>query len=269
MKRWFILAIVLLLGGAAIFWSERRKVDVPAGPAAVLYLIADTEQELTRMPAHFMRMSDADEIAIGNQIARSYERGYQDNDPEHAEVRHYVERVGALLATHAHRKLPYRFHYVPDPGFVNAFALPGGHVYIGAGLLPLYGQRRPTRRRPRARNRAHRSLSLRGALAGGAGLATDSAGRVTCLFRSEFSRPVTVKTRNWKPTARGLGFPWKLDTLRSGAIRMFETFQRLYHEVHARAKTPQDELSQSPSTPCKDISARTLCLRSGSRKLTE
>jgi hypothetical protein len=52
--------------------SEHRKVDVPPGPAALLYLIADTEQELTRMPVRFTRMSDEEEIRIGNEIARSY-----------------------------------------------------------------------------------------------------------------------------------------------------------------------------------------------------
>ena len=46
-------------------------------------------------------------------------------------------RVGSELATHAHRMLPYKFHYIPNPNFVNAFALPGGHVYVGAGLVSL------------------------------------------------------------------------------------------------------------------------------------
>jgi predicted Zn-dependent protease len=33
--------------------------------------------------------------------------------------------------------LPYRFHYVPERYFINAFAVPGGHVYVGEGLLAL------------------------------------------------------------------------------------------------------------------------------------
>ena len=49
----------------------------------------------------------------------------------------YVSRVGAKVAARAHRKLPYKFHYIPNMDFVNAFALPGGHVYIGAGLVAL------------------------------------------------------------------------------------------------------------------------------------
>jgi predicted Zn-dependent protease len=53
------------------------------------------------------------------------------------EMQQYVERVGARLASQAHRKLPYEFHYVPSSHFVNAFALPGGQIYIGAGLIAL------------------------------------------------------------------------------------------------------------------------------------
>jgi hypothetical protein len=71
MTRWIALTGVVLLGLAAVFMTEHRKVDVPPGPAALLYLIADTERELTRMPVRFTRMSDEEEIRIGNEIARA------------------------------------------------------------------------------------------------------------------------------------------------------------------------------------------------------
>ena len=78
MKRWMALAGIVLLGIASVVVSERRKVDVPASPAALLYLVADTEQELMRMPVTFTRMSDQEEIRIGDELARSYRTG---NDP--------------------------------------------------------------------------------------------------------------------------------------------------------------------------------------------
>ena len=142
MKHWIWLAGILGLSIAAIVTSERRKVDVPASPAAVLYLVADTEQELTRMPANFTRMSDEEEIRIGDELAKMY--GFSPENKNRAEVRIvdlYLKQVGGLLAAHAHRKLPYRFHYVPNENMINAFALPGGHVYVGAGLLAAHGQR--------------------------------------------------------------------------------------------------------------------------------
>jgi predicted Zn-dependent protease len=136
MKHWIALTGILLLGIAAVVVSERRKVDVPPGPAAMLYLVADTEQELTRMPVSFTRMPDEEEIRIGNNLAEAYKR---DDKPtaETAAVETYLQQVGSRLAAHAHRPLPYRFHYIPDKYFINAFALPGGHVYVGQGLLAL------------------------------------------------------------------------------------------------------------------------------------
>ncbi len=72
MTRWILLAGIVVMGIAAIVVSERRKVDVEASPAALLYLVADTEQELTRMPTRFARMSDEEEIRIGDETARMY-----------------------------------------------------------------------------------------------------------------------------------------------------------------------------------------------------
>jgi predicted Zn-dependent protease len=54
-----------------------------------------------------------------------------------AKVEEYLQKVGSVVSAHARRRFPYQFHYVPEPKFVNAFALPGGHVFVGEGLLEL------------------------------------------------------------------------------------------------------------------------------------
>ena len=47
----------------------------------------------------------------------------------------YVGDLGRLIARHSERPdLPYRF-YIVDTDGVNAFALPGGHIYINRGLI--------------------------------------------------------------------------------------------------------------------------------------
>lgn len=47
----------------------------------------------------------------------------------------YVNRLGRLIAGNSDRpQVPYRFYIVDSPG-VNAFALPGGHVYVNRGLI--------------------------------------------------------------------------------------------------------------------------------------
>src|SRR5260370_33337166 len=110
------LAGFVLLGFAPVGMREGERGEGPASPAALLYLVADTEQELTRMPVSFARMSDADEIRIGDELARFYSSTEERNDmPETAIVAHYLTRVRSELASQTHRKLRYRFTYIPRP----------------------------------------------------------------------------------------------------------------------------------------------------------
>jgi beta-barrel assembly-enhancing protease len=129
-------AVVLALLVAGLITSQARKVEAPVEPTALLYLVADTEHELTRLPMKYTRISDADEIKIGNRIVAE-DLGESKQDEEGKVVEAYLRTVGNRVAAHAHRKLPYTFHYLPSLHFVNAFALPGGHVYVGAGLISL------------------------------------------------------------------------------------------------------------------------------------
>jgi predicted Zn-dependent protease len=240
-----LLTALLLFGTAAIFVSERQKVDVPPGPDAMLYLIADTEQELTRMPARFTRMSDADEIAIGNQIARSYDPGNRYiSDPDQKEIQNYVSSVGARLAVRAHRRLPYRFHYLPDPWMINAFALPGGHVYIGAGLLAI--------------------MDSEDELAAVLGHEIEHIDHYHCVERVQqqqalhqiplgdlLSLPIQVfeagygKDQELEADREGTRLSVQAGYSPNGAIRMFETFERLYQNYHVKSKTPQGEITQT------------------------
>jgi predicted Zn-dependent protease len=78
-------------------------------------------------------MSEEDEIALGNQLAQEVEVGYPRY--RNAELQAKVEEVGQELAALSHRPdLTYHFTLVDSPE-VNAFALPGGHIYITRGLL--------------------------------------------------------------------------------------------------------------------------------------
>jgi predicted Zn-dependent protease len=57
-----------------------------------------------------------------------------DSDPKFQEV----SRIGNLIVSHSdesHSPYQYRFHLLNDPQTVNAFALPGGQVFITRGLL--------------------------------------------------------------------------------------------------------------------------------------
>lgn len=79
-------------------------------------------------------MSEAQEISIGMEqdLLVKKEMGIY-NDPA---LQEYVSSIGMRLAKLSERpNLPWHFAVVDQPA-VNAFALPGGYIYITRGILP-------------------------------------------------------------------------------------------------------------------------------------
>jgi beta-barrel assembly-enhancing protease len=134
MKRLISLIAILAAAGGALYYSARHKQETRVGPEAVLNAMADTQRELSRVPAAATRISDEKEISIGNTLAERYSVQLGSGD---AAMQDYVNLVGRKVSGRARRKFNYKFHYVPSDGLVNAFALPGGHVFIGKGLIRL------------------------------------------------------------------------------------------------------------------------------------
>ena len=82
----------------------------------------------------FSLMSEAQEIDLGRQMDAEVRRemGVY-NDPE---LQRYVESIGLRLAKQSDRpNLPWHFAVVDSPA-VNAFALPGGYIYLTRGIMP-------------------------------------------------------------------------------------------------------------------------------------
>jgi predicted Zn-dependent protease len=79
-------------------------------------------------------MSEAQEISVGRELDAQVrqEMGlYEDN-----ELQRYVQELGMRLARSSERpNLPWSFAVLDSPA-VNAFALPGGFIYITRGILP-------------------------------------------------------------------------------------------------------------------------------------
>ena len=82
----------------------------------------------------FTLMSEAQEIALGRESDPQIkaEMGVY-NDPE---LQKYVSDLGLRLAKASERPdLPWQFTVVDQPA-INAFAVPGGFIYITRGILP-------------------------------------------------------------------------------------------------------------------------------------
>lgn len=79
-------------------------------------------------------VSTSHEISLGNKSSPQFLAGYGGELPSPA-VLGYTQRLGHRLAAVSERAdLPWEFHVV-DSAVLNAFALPGGKVFISRGLL--------------------------------------------------------------------------------------------------------------------------------------
>jgi len=110
----------------------KRINGLPALMAATLLLSACSTNPVTG-ESDFVLMSESQEINLGRQ----YSAQIMEEMPayEHAALGELVQRVGNKLAAKSHRPgLSYRFTIV-DSATVNAFALPGGYIYITRGML--------------------------------------------------------------------------------------------------------------------------------------
>jgi beta-barrel assembly-enhancing protease len=135
MKRIIPLVLVLALAGGAIYLAEKRQHRDAVSPNAVLDVAADWQRDLSRAPMQLTRLPDSEETRIGNELAQNYIAEGQAHSAQADVIEAYIDTVGQRLAAHAKRKLDYRFHLIANRDFINAFALPGGHVFIGQGLL--------------------------------------------------------------------------------------------------------------------------------------
>jgi len=81
----------------------------------------------------FVLMTENQEIALGKkhhaQVLQQTP-AYKDKD-----LQDYVQSIGDSLSLNSHRpNLFYRFTVLDSPD-INAFALPGGYIYINRGLM--------------------------------------------------------------------------------------------------------------------------------------
>jgi predicted Zn-dependent protease len=135
MKQVLALAAVLMVAGAALYYAQHRRHADAVSANAVIDIAADWQHDISRVPLRVTRISDEKEQLIGDELAQQYESEESAKGPEERATEHYIESIGKRVASHAQRKLPWRFHLIADANLINAFALPGGHVFVGQGLL--------------------------------------------------------------------------------------------------------------------------------------
>jgi len=92
----------------------------------------DVDEIGNRKVAHKSIISEEKEIAIGKQYSVEIERSAKLlTDPV---INEYVNRVAQNVARNSDLKIPLTVKVIDDPS-INAFALPGGFLYVNTGLL--------------------------------------------------------------------------------------------------------------------------------------
>jgi predicted Zn-dependent protease len=83
----------------------------------------------------FNLISIEEEWQLGQQLSQDVARQVRlSNDPT---LNQYVSAMGRRIVAQTpapFNQLPWQFHVVEDPA-INAFAIPGGHVYVHTGLI--------------------------------------------------------------------------------------------------------------------------------------
>lgn len=92
----------------------------------------DVAQIGDRRVAHRSIISEEKEIGMGKQYATEIDRSAKIiTDPV---INEYVNRVAQNIARNSDLKIPLTVKVIDSPG-INAFALPGGFLYVNSGLL--------------------------------------------------------------------------------------------------------------------------------------
>lgn len=243
MKRWFFVVVVVVAAACALYYSERHKIANRVGPDAVLTAAAEAQKEVAHPVNQVIRLSDQEEAEIGDSLAQRFTASVGATGGADAQMEKYVTNVGNQVAGHARRRLAYKFHYLPDPDFINAFALPGGHIFIGKGLIAL--------------------MDTEDELAGVLGHEVEHVDHYDCNERVALEKrlhnlplsglielPIALfaagysKEQEMEADRDGTALAVLAGYSPQGALRMFQTFERLDREYIQKAESPQEELSQ-------------------------
>lgn len=128
MYRHPLVVVATLLAASLLLSSCNTLKGVKIGDVSLDPFVSAAEKM-----AASGEMSEPDEIALGSHMAGTL-LGAATLDPDLAAQR-YVNQVGRWLTLHGNRSdLPWKFGVLND-ATINAFAAPGGYVFITRGLL--------------------------------------------------------------------------------------------------------------------------------------
>jgi predicted Zn-dependent protease len=123
----FLIVLAFLAAGAVL--ATRGTADPDVSLSSLVELWSDALRDADQVGMKLTRVSDAEEMRIGSDLARGI------TETEDATETAYVKAVAQPLLAHVRRQgIHYEFHVIESPQ-INAFALPGGQIFVMRGLL--------------------------------------------------------------------------------------------------------------------------------------
>lgn len=126
------IKLLLVLGfllGSAILVASFGTPDPEVNLNSLVDLWSDTLRDTDQIGMKLTRVNDAEEMKIGSELARGVTGVGSVTDSER------LTRIGQTIAPHLRRHgIEYQFHVIDLPA-MNAFALPGGQIFVLRGLL--------------------------------------------------------------------------------------------------------------------------------------
>ncbi|MFN7935664.1 MAG: M48 family metalloprotease [Bryobacteraceae bacterium] len=123
------IVAALLTAGSAATWVGKPEHEVSMTSVGELW--SDVFRDADQFGLQLTRVSAKEEMGLGDKMSRGIVRASTTSPMWEV----YVNAVGQSLVKHAKRSdIRYQFHVIDAP-IHNAFALPGGQIFIYTGLL--------------------------------------------------------------------------------------------------------------------------------------
>src|SRR6266404_4486957 len=125
----FYGSLILVIGCSVAV--SRGSLDPNVSFDSAREIWSDVLRDVDEFGLHATRVPAHKEMQLGAEIAAQI-KTWGAEDPEASK---YVTAVAQQLLPNVNRKsMRYQFHVIQAPQ-MNAFAIPGGHIYVLTGLL--------------------------------------------------------------------------------------------------------------------------------------
>lgn len=106
------------------------KIDQPIGFDSLLELWGDVLRDADQAGMKVTRVSPEEEMRLGGELSAALLQ----SERTRPELEGMVQTVGRSLEPHVRRHIRYEFRVIDSPT-INAYALPGGHVFVTSEML--------------------------------------------------------------------------------------------------------------------------------------